>query len=78
MSYGDRVLVGRASECRQIEALLADAATGVAFCLAFDGDPGIGKTALLEYAAAAAEGFCLLRATGIESDAGLGFGGCWN
>jgi DNA-binding CsgD family transcriptional regulator len=75
LSYGDRVLVGRAGECRQIEALLADAATGVTRCLVFDGDPGIGKTALLEYAAAAANEFCVLRATGIESDAGLGFAG---
>jgi DNA-binding CsgD family transcriptional regulator len=75
LSYGDRVLVGRASECTQIGALLADAAAGVACCLVFDGDPGIGKTALLEYAAAAADGFCVLRATGIESDAGLGFAG---
>jgi DNA-binding CsgD family transcriptional regulator len=75
VSYGDRVLVGRSGECRQIEALLGDAAAGVARCLVFDGDPGIGKTALLGYAADAAGGFCVLRATGIESDASLGFAG---
>ena len=55
--------------------LLAEAAAGTARCLVFEGDPGIGKTALLEYAEAAAGGFCVLRATGIESDAGLGFAG---
>ena len=75
LSYREPVLVGRADECGQIEALLANAATGVARCLVFDGDPGIGKTALVEYAAAAAGGFRVPRATGIESDAGLGFAG---
>ena len=69
------MLVGRADECGQINALLANAATGIARGLVFDGDPGIGKTALLEYAAAAAGGFAVLRATGIESDVGLGFAG---
>ena len=75
LSYRDFVLVGRADECGQIEALLADAAAGIARCLVFEGDPGIGKTALLEHAADAVSGFCVLRATGIESDAGLGFAG---
>src|SRR5215469_4495564 len=73
LSYGDPVLVGRARECGQVEDLLANAAAGVARSLVLDGDPGIGKTALLEYAAAAADGFCVLRATGVESDADLGF-----
>ena len=75
LSYGDSVLVGRGSECGQIEALLADAAAGLARCLVFEGDPGIGKTALVEYAAAAVSGFYVLRATGFEVDAGLGFAG---
>jgi DNA-binding CsgD family transcriptional regulator len=69
------VLVGRVSECGRIDDLLTNAAAGVARCLVFDGDPGIGKTALLEYAAATADGFCVLRVTGSESDAGLGFAG---
>ena len=75
LPYGDPVLVGRPGESEQIGVLLAEAAAGTARCLVFEGDPGIGKTALLEYAAAAAGGFCVLRATGIESDAGLGFAG---
>ena len=73
LSYRDPVLVGRARECGHIADLLASAAAGVAGCLVLDGDPGIGKTALLEHAAAAADGFCVLRATGIESDADLGY-----
>ena len=73
--YAEPVLVGRAGECRGIETLMADAAAGLTRCLVFEGDPGIGKTALLEYAAAAADGFCLLQTTGIESEAGLSFAG---
>jgi DNA-binding CsgD family transcriptional regulator len=75
LPYGDLVLVGRTGECGQVDRLLADAAAGTARCLVFEGDPGIGKTALLEYAAVAAGGFCVLRATGVESDAYLGFAG---
>ena len=73
MSYGDLVLVGRVGECGQIEDSLTNASAAVACCLVFDGDPGIRKTALLEYAPAAVGGFCVLLATGIESDADLGF-----
>jgi DNA-binding CsgD family transcriptional regulator len=69
------VLVGRARECRQIETLLSDVAASATRCLVFEGDPGIGKTTLLEHAAATASGFRLLRATGIESEVGLGFAG---
>src|SRR5262245_28655644 len=75
LPYRDHVLVGRAGECGQVEALLADAAIGIARCLVLEGDPGVGKTTLLEYAAAAAGGFCVLRAAGVESDASLGFAG---
>ena len=67
--------MGRRDECGRIEKLLADAAAGITRCLVVEGDPGIGKTALLEYAAAAADGFCVLSATGIQADAGLGFAG---
>jgi DNA-binding CsgD family transcriptional regulator len=74
LPYGDLVLVGRAGECRQVEELLAEAAAGAARCLVFEGDPGIGKTALLDFAATA-DGFCVLRVTGVQSEASLGFAG---
>lgn len=74
MPYGDLVLVGRAGEGRQVEELLAGATAGTARCLVLEGDPGIGKTALLDFAAAA-DGFRVLRVTGVQSEASLGFGG---
>src|ERR1041385_1001651 len=37
------------------------------------GEPGIGKTALLDYAAAGASGFRVLRARGVQSEAELAF-----
>ena len=39
------------------------------------GEPGIGKTALLGYAAERAGSMPILRATGIEAEAELAFGG---
>ena len=44
-------------------------------CLVLSGEPGIGKTALLDETArtAAAGGFCVLRAAGVEFLADLGF-----
>jgi DNA-binding CsgD family transcriptional regulator/tetratricopeptide (TPR) repeat protein len=69
------MLVGRGDEQARIEALLADAASGVSRALVIRGEPGIGKSALLRYAAERAEGLTVLRATGIESESELPFSG---
>jgi DNA-binding CsgD family transcriptional regulator len=68
------MLLGRDHERHQIEQALALARSGTSATLALVGEPGIGKTALLDYAAERAAGMRLLRARGIESEAQIPFG----
>jgi DNA-binding CsgD family transcriptional regulator len=68
------MLVGRDRERQQIGEALARARAGTSATLALAGEPGIGKTALLDYAAEHAAGLQLLRARGIESEAQIPFG----
>jgi DNA-binding CsgD family transcriptional regulator len=69
------VLVGRQAECARIEALVARARAGQGGALIVRGEPGIGKTALLGYAAERAEGMRVLHARGVEAEAELPFSG---
>lgn len=64
-------LVGRAAERARIDALLDAARAGRSGALVLRGEPGIGKTALLEHAAAA--GLTTVRGAGLESEAELPF-----
>jgi len=68
------MLLGRVDERREIDQALARARSGASAVLALAGEPGIGKTALLGYAAEQAAGMRLLRARGIESEAQIPFG----
>src|SRR5690348_5621297 len=68
------MLVGRDRERHEIERALDSARSGISATLALTGEPGIGKTALLDYAARRADGMRLLRARGIESEAQVPFG----
>jgi DNA-binding CsgD family transcriptional regulator len=68
------MLLGRADERREIEQALARARSGASTVLALAGEPGIGKTALLGYAAQRSAGMQLLRARGIESETQVPFG----
>jgi len=68
------MLLGREQERREIDQALAQARSGASSVLALTGEPGIGKTALLDYAAGQAGGMRLLRARGIESEAQIPFG----
>jgi DNA-binding CsgD family transcriptional regulator len=69
------VLVGRDAERARIDRLLAAAAGGRSDALVLRGEPGIGKSALLDDAAARADGFAVVRALGVESEAELDFSG---
>jgi DNA-binding CsgD family transcriptional regulator len=69
------MLNGRAAEQAAIDRLLDAARAGTSGALVLRGEAGIGKTALLDYAATAADGFQVVRGTGIESEAELPFAG---
>lgn len=69
------MLLGRAVECARIDRLVSDAMAGRSGALLVWGDPGIGKTALLEYAADRAEGMAIVRARGVESETQVPFAG---
>ena len=70
------MLLGRGLERRHIDDALARARSGTSAVLALSGEPGIGKTTLLDYARAQAAraGMQVLRARGIESEAQVPFG----
>ena len=68
-------LVGRTRECSLIDDVLADVRAGRSRALVLRGGVGAGKTALLEYAARAAEGLGIERITGIESEMELAYAG---
>jgi DNA-binding CsgD family transcriptional regulator len=67
------MLLGRESECRLLDRLLAEARAGRGGALVLQGEPGIGKTALLDYTAAAASDFRVLRTVGNEAETQLAF-----
>jgi len=69
------MLLGRDAEQRVVDELLQSARTGSSAVLVLRGEPGIGKTALLEYAQSRAAGMTLLRSVGIEAEHELPFAG---
>src|SRR3954447_7563844 len=69
------MLLGRNDERLALDRLLAEARGGRSGVLALVGEPGIGKTALLDHAAQQAEGMRLLRARGVEAEAQIPFAG---
>ena len=69
------MLLGREPERLALDRLLAEAREGRSGVLALVGEPGIGKTALLDYAAGRAEGMRVLRARGVEPEAEIPFAG---
>ncbi len=67
------VLRGRARECARLDELLAAARRGESGALVLRGEAGMGKTALLDYAAGQGERCTVVRAVGVESEMELPF-----
>jgi DNA-binding CsgD family transcriptional regulator len=74
-------LLGRQREQRRIDGVLARAADGEGAALVLHGDPGVGKTALLDYAAERGSGLQVLRTAGVEGEMELPYAAlqqlCW-
>jgi DNA-binding CsgD family transcriptional regulator len=68
-------LVGRSAPCRELDHLTGSVGAGHSRALVVRGEPGIGKTALLEYLAVQAPGCRVERTTGIQPEFGLAFAG---
>src|SRR5918994_544938 len=66
-------LRGRRSECKMVDELLEGLRAGRSGALVVHGEPGIGKTELLEYAIDSASDLRDLRAVGVESELELAF-----
>src|SRR3954467_8981776 len=70
-----RGLLGRRSERQTLDRLLEAVRAGQSRALVIRGEPGVGKTALLQYAVDSASELRVLRAIGVESEMELVFAG---
>ena len=68
-------LIDRRAECSLLDGLLRAVNSGESRVLVVHGDPGVGKSALLEYVARQAGGCRLARAGGVESEMELAYAG---
>ena len=68
-------LLDRRDEREALDRVLEAARNGLSGVLVLRGDPGVGKTSLLEYAAAEAAGFRVALVRGVESEMDLPFAG---
>src|SRR3954466_9576075 len=67
-------LLGREHERDVLDRLLEAARGGHGGVLVVDGEPGVGKTALLEYAVEAGRGVRIARTSGVEAEMELPYG----
>src|SRR5271170_4557892 len=68
-------LHGRQAECERLAGLVDYVRNGGSAVLVMHGEPGIGKTALLDFTAELDTGLKVVRAVGAESETELAFGG---
>jgi DNA-binding CsgD family transcriptional regulator len=66
-------LRGRDAECAVLDRLLDAVRRGESRALVLRGEPGVGKTALLDYAIGSAPDHRIVRAVGVESEMELAF-----
>src|SRR6187431_549549 len=69
----DVTLRGREAECAALGTLLDAARRGESRALVIRGEPGVGKSALLDFTMDLAPDFRILRAVGVESEMELAF-----
>ena len=72
------MLLGRDAELRLLDNLVDGARAGRSHALVLLGDPGVGKTALLNAAGSRADGMQLLRASGVELETDIAFAGLYS
>ena len=79
LSAGNRrvglVLIGRDEELARLHRVLTDARLHRSGSLVLRGEAGVGKTALLDEAIDAADGFLVLRAVGVAAETAVPFAG---
>jgi AAA ATPase domain len=68
-------LIGRRSECKTLDRLLASVQAGQSQVLVVRGEAGIGKTALLGYLRERASRYRIVRVAGVQSEMELPFAG---
>src|SRR4029079_6284041 len=68
-------LTGRRSECDTLDRLIEAVGAAERRALVGGGEPGVGKTALLEYVVEQAPEYRVVRAAGVESEMELAFAG---
>ncbi len=68
-------LLDRLGERQALDRVLGAARRGLSAALVVRGEPGVGKTSLLAYAADSAARFRVIRVAGVESELELGFAG---
>lgn len=69
------MLIGREHEQQVIDQLVSGARVGSSGVLAITGEPGVGKTSLLDWTESRLDGFQVLRATGTEPEREIPFSG---
>jgi predicted ATPase len=68
-------LLGRRAECSVLDRLIDAVRSGESQALVVRGEPGVGKTALLDWAASQADGMRVTRVAGVQAEKGMEFAG---